>query len=116
MGLSNTIDVTPEFVANNAYTADMSGWDYIIITLVGSSGTRNLTATNDGGAIEGVSDGNSLSALNFTTVSGIKLSDNSAVTSAADGQTKVINSGRYLKIGGSGATASKCIIEFFKVC
>jgi len=115
MGLSITSDVTTEFVRDAGYVCDLSGWDYVIVTLVGPSGTINLTATNDGGAIQGVTDGNSLSALNFTTVQGIKLSDGSAVTVAAAGQTKVINSGRYLKVGGASAAATKAIIEYFKV-
>lgn len=115
MAISNTLDVTTEFNANNGWVCDMSGWDYIVATLVSPSGTISLTATNDGGAIQGVTDGNSLSALNFTTVQGIKLSDGSAVTVAAAGQTKVINSGRYLKIGGASAAATKAIIEYFKV-
>jgi len=115
MSLSNTLDVSTEFNRDNGHVSDMSGWDYAIITLVSPSGTISLTATNDGGGITGVTDGNSLSALNFTAVQGIKLSDGSAVTVAAAGQTKVINSGRYLKVGGASAAATKAIIEYFKV-
>lgn len=115
MALSNTLEVTTEFNRDNGWVADMSGWDYVVITLVGPSGTINLTATNDGGGINGVTEGNSLSALNFTAVQGTKLSDGSAVTVAAAGQTKVQNQGRYLKVGGASAAATKAIIEYNKI-
>jgi len=109
------MDVSVEFNRDNGWIADMSGWDYIVLTLVGSSGTRNITSTSDGGGITGVTDGNSLSALNFTTAQGVKTSDGSSVTVAIDGQTKIQNQGRYLKVGGASAAATKAIVEYFKI-
>jgi hypothetical protein len=109
------MDLTTEFNRDNGWTADMSGWDYLVVTLVGPSGTISLLGTNDGGGINGVSEGNSLAALNFTAVQGVKCSDGSAVTVAAAGQTKIQNQGRYLKIGGASAAATKFLVELFKI-
>lgn len=115
MALSQTIDVTVEFNANNGYVADASGWDYLVWQFVNPTGTVALTATNDGGAIQGVSDGNSTSATNFSTVQAIKLSDGSSTATGAAGLFRVSVVGRYVKYGGASAAADKVIIEYFKI-
>lgn len=115
MALSTYIDGTAKLNADNEITVDMSGWDSMIVHLVGASGTISITASNDGGAIEGVTDGNSLSAINFATVQGVKLSDNSAVSVAVTGLTRVAGVGRYVKLGGASAAATKLIIQLNKI-
>jgi hypothetical protein len=116
MALSLTQDVTGEFNAGNGYTADMSGWDTIVAQFVNPSGTISIAATNDGGAVTGSIEGSGLTAINFQTVQGTKLSDGTAVTSvAAAGLFKVGVVGRYVRFGGASAAATKVIVEFSKI-
>jgi len=116
MALCNTVDITTEFNADNGYVADMSGWDNIVAQFVSPSGTISITATNDGGAVEGTTDGNSSLAANFQTVQATKLSDGTAVTTvAAAGLFRVGVVGRFLKFGGASAAATKVILMYHKV-
>jgi len=115
MGLSITQEVTTEFNAGSGYVADASGWDYLVWQFVGPSGTINLTATNDGGAVTGSTEGNSVTATNFVTVQGTKLSDGTAVTVASAGLIRVGVVGRFVRFAGTTVSATKVIIEFFKI-
>jgi len=116
MALCQTLDVTNEFVAGNGYTIDMSNWDNAVWQFVAPSGTIDTTSSNDGGAIQGSTDGNSKSALNFQTIQVTKLSDGTAVTTvAAAGLFRNGVVGRYVRFGGSGATATKVIVMLHKV-
>lgn len=116
MALSKTFEVTDEFNRNNAYTSDMSGWDSLVIQFVSPSGTINVTATNDDGSITGSVQGNSLTATNFQTAEALELSNNTLVSSISSaGSYKVGVAGRFIKFGGSGAAATKVIVELSKI-
>ena len=116
MALSNIIDVTTRFNADNGFVADLSGWDTLVAQFVGPTGTINITASNDGGDVQGVTDGNSLSATNFQTTNGVKMSDGTTVTAvAAAGSFRVGNVGRFVKFGGASAAATKVIFEYNKI-
>ena len=116
MALCETRDITNEFVAGNGYTIDMSNWDNAVWQFVSPSGTISTTATNDGGAVQGSTDGNSKSALNYQTTQVTKLEDGTAVTAvAAAGLYRHGVIGRYVKFGGSGAAATKVIVMLHKV-
>lgn len=118
MGLSLVRDVTKEFNANNGFVADTSGWDYTIWQFITPSGTINISASNDSGAVEGSLDGNSLTAINFLTVSATALNGLTAVqsvTAATSAMFRVGNVGQFVKFGGSSAAATKVIIQFYKI-
>lgn len=116
MALCQTIDVTNEFNSTNAAIIDMSNWDNAVWQFVNPSGTISTVATNDGGAIQGSTDGNSKSALNFQTIQVTKLSDGTAVTAvAAAGLFRNGVVGRYVKFGGASAAADKVIVMLHKV-
>lgn len=120
MGLSLVRDVTKEFNANNGFVADTSGWDYTIWQFITPSGTINISASNDSGAVEGSFDGNSLTATatNFLTVSATALNGLTAVqsvTAATSAMFRVGNVGQFVKFGGSSAAATKVIIQFYKI-
>lgn len=116
MALCLTMDVTAEFNANNEAIIDMSGWDNAVWQFVSPSGTINTTATNDGGAITGSTEGNSKSSLNYQTIQVTKLSDGTAVTAvAAAGLFRNGVVGRYVKFGGASAAATKVIVMLHKV-
>lgn len=111
--LATTLDETTYFNANNGVVIDSSGWQNVTVQLDGTpSGTINLTGTNDAGAITGVSDGNPLTAINFTAIQATDISSGTAVTAIAGaGNFKIINPPKFIKIGGaSAATTGKLIV------
>ena len=116
MALSTTLDVTKQFNANSGYIADFSGWDYCVVQLVSPSGAVSFNTSNDSGAVQGVSDGSSISASNFTAVQGTNLASGSAITSLnATGNVRFGYIGRYLQLTGSSVTATKVILFFTKI-
>ena len=101
----------PVFV-NNAITIDVSNYDYAIVQFVNPTGTINITSTNDGGDMTGITDGNAKTATNFTAIQATKLSDGTAVTAVVTAGLYRINvAGRYLSFGGTGAAATKVVIR-----
>ena len=110
------IDATLDLTTDNSVVIELSNWDYAVIQAVSPTGTINLTATNDSGAVQGVSDGSWKTATNFQTIQATKLSDGTTVTAiAASGLYRVGVVGRYLKIGGVSASASSLIIMLAKI-
>ena len=94
----------------------MSNYDYAVIQMVNPSGTIALTATNNSGAVQGVSDGSIDTAANYVTVQATKLADGTAATSlAAAGLYRVGVVGRYVKLGGASAAADKVLVMLAKI-
>ncbi len=114
--ISQYLDVTAAFNAANGYVQDLSNWDYCVFQFVNPSGTISITATNDGGAIQGETLGSAATATNFQTIQAAKLADGTAVTSvAAAGLYRVGVVGRYLKLGGASAAADKVFLMMAKI-
>lgn len=117
MALQDVQDLTDDFNANSIATVDIGGWNEAVVQLVTPTGTVNFTTSSDSGAITGVSDGNATSAINFTAVTGTNLANATGVTSlAASGQVKFSGIGRYLRLAGTGVTATKVLLRLFKTC
>jgi|SRR6185437_11438563 len=114
--LSEVLDITAQFKADTLYTLDLSNWDYAVIQLVMSAGTITFNATNDGGGVTGVTDGNSRSVGNLIAVQVTNLNTGTAVTSAtASGLYRAGVVGRYLQLTGAAATASKILVYLSKI-
>jgi hypothetical protein len=114
--LAQYLDLSLELNKNNFAIVELSNWDYCVIQVVNPSGTINLTATNDSGAVQGQTDGNYKLSTNYTTIQATKLSDGTDVTALATaGQYRVDVVGRYLKIGGASAAATKLLIMLAKI-
>lgn len=114
--LNQILDLTAAFNAENEIVQDLSNYDYCVFQFVNPSGTISITATNDSGAIQGTTDGNSTTATNFQTIQATKLADGTAVTSvAAAGLYRVNVVGKYLKLGGASAAADKLILMLAKI-
>ena len=118
MAVQQILDVTTDVNNNDLCTIDIGGWDFAVVQLVSPTGTFSFLTSNDSGAIMGVSDGNALSATNFTAVTGTKLSDASAVTTlAASGMVKFSGIGQYLRISGAAAAqVTKALVRLCKIC
>lgn len=111
--LSQLIDVTNDFNANNGVKLDVSQWQYCTIQFTSTtSGTINITGTNDPNAVQGVSDGGGVESTNYSAIQANKLSDGSAVTSiSAAGLYKITVGTKFIQIGGaSAATAGKVLV------
>jgi len=111
--LSYSRDITDELNANHSVNLDVSEWQNLTIHLSGSvTGTINVLGTNDSGAVQSVSDGNSVSAANFTAIQGTNLASGATVTAvAAAGNFKFVIGTKFIQIGGTNAaTSGKCII------
>jgi hypothetical protein len=114
--LNTYLDVTEEFNAANGVVIDTSGWDYSVWQFVAPTGTISITATNDGGDLQGTRDGSPTNATNFVTVSATRLSDNTLVTAvAAAGLFKLTGLGRYVRFAGASAAATKVIVQLSQI-
>ena len=112
--LSQSLDITDVFNANNGYKMDVGEWANVTIHVSGSiTGTINITGTNDAGAIQAVTDGNATSSANYTAIQATKLADGTAVTAiAAAGNYKIVVGTKFIQIGGTNAAVSGKVIVF----
>lgn len=116
MALQQILDVTTTLNSSalNEVKLDVGGYDYAIVQVVTPAGTLSFTTTNDGGAVQGASDGNATSSINYVAVQGTNLASGAAVSSlAASGLVRFGYIGQYLRL--SGTTVSKCIVRLFKI-
>ncbi len=116
MALSLTQDVTQEFNQDGFYIADASNWDLLVWQFVNPDGTIDILASNDSGAIQGVTDGFALTSINYTSIEATDLSATATpVTSvAASGLYRTTHVGQFVKFGGEGAVADKVIVQYHK--
>ncbi len=112
--LSQIIDITSDLNSLHSVNLDVSQWQNATIHLSGNvTGTIDVKGTNDAGAIQGVSDGNAVSAANFTAIQGTNLATGATITGvAAAGNFKFVVSTKFIQIGGSNAATSGKIYVF----
>lgn len=114
--VNRTQDVTLLFNSTGVYNMDVGEWDYIIVQLVGPTGTVTFNASNDGGGVTGETDGNATSAINFTAVQATSLATGTAATTtAAAGMFKIQVPGKYLQLSSPGQTATKVLVYCAKI-
>jgi hypothetical protein len=111
-----TIDATTSFNATNTYQIEVSGWENVIIQMVGPSGTIALQGSNDGGAQTGTIEDSPQTATNFTTIVATKMLDGTTTSNLATaGLYKLSQPCKYLKFGGAAAAATKVLVFLSKV-
>ena len=117
MAVSTIIDVTRDFNADALVKLDVSGWDYIVVQLVSPTGTVTFSSTNDSGAVQGVSDGNASTAINFIATQGTNLNSGAATTTlAASGLVRFASIGSFLQLSGADlVTCTKILIQLYKI-
>lgn len=113
MGLNRTKDVTNEFNSKGFINIDVGMWDQVVVQFVGG-GSVSFNATNDAGAITGVTDGNALSAKNFTAVQGTNEATGTAGTSGTAGTYKFPVTARFLQLTG-GAPVVEMLVMMYKI-
>ena len=112
--ISQSIDYTTEFNANNGIKIDVANWQNVVVHVSGTiSGTVNVTGTNDGGAITGSTGNSPTSSLNYTAIQVTNMATGAAATAiAAAGNYKVINLTQYIQVGGASAATTGKVIVF----
>lgn len=117
MATQRVIDVTSDLNDNVICTLDVGGYDFAEVQLVSPTGTFSFFTSNDAGAITGVSDGNNVTATNFTAVSGINLATaGAAATLATSGIIKFPNLGQFLRITApGGAQVTSAFVRLYKI-
>lgn len=118
MAVERVLDVTSDINADGRATVDVGSWDKVVVQLITPSATASFTQTTDAGGVTGVSDGSAASALNFTTLSGLLVSDGSAASSIAAGAGNSIEFtrfGTFIRIMGPGLTVAKAFVRLYKI-
>lgn len=116
MALSLTQDVTQEFNQDGFYIADASNWDLLVWQVINPTDNIGFAATNDSGAIQGVTDGFALTSINYIPVQATDLSTGTAVTIGGNGLFRTTHVGQFVKIAGAETlvSADKVIIQYHK--
>lgn len=114
--ISRLVDVTSDFNANAKVQLDVGEWDYIVAQFVSPTGTVTFKATNDGGAVLGVSQGDAKSAINWNVINGLNLATNaSAVNTNASSLFKFNVVGKFIQFESVGQTVGKLLIQYAKI-
>ncbi|MES2382394.1 MAG: hypothetical protein V4538_15210 [Bacteroidota bacterium] len=103
MGLSRPLgDFANEFNSVYKITLDLSGWDRTDINVIPPfSGVINVYGSNDGGAVQGVTQGNATLAINFTPVEVTNLATHAVTNSiSAAGNYRYDVNAQFLRIQG----------------
>lgn len=114
--LAQYLDLTEEATlsGDNSVVIDVSNYDYCLVQPIGVNAA--LSSTIDGGALQGVTDGNSVSATNFISAAAINITNgNSYTATITDGDIgKLEVVGRYVKIDCVGAP-TKLLVMLAKI-
>ena len=114
MAVTRTIDATTSFNAAGAFVFDTSGFTKVNIQLVTPASSISFLTSNDPGAVQGVSDGGSFSAKNFTALTGTNVASATGVTSlATSGDVSFNEFGRFIQL--TGTTAAKILISLTNI-
>jgi hypothetical protein len=119
MALSTILDRTADFNADSLSQIDISGWDWVVVQIIGiPSSAISFKHSNDAGAVQGVTDGNETTAINFVTLQMTDLSSGTGVTTAAGaGLFRAGVAGRFLQLSGTTVTGvTKILIHLSKIC
>lgn len=118
MATSNYLDLTEEFNGNGNVVLDVSLYISGSIYFYGLSATTEFYCTNDGGEEEGTVNGSPLTAIDFQPIRLLDLANNTYdidTGASANAFFQFKNAGKYLKIGTTGVTLDKLIIQLQKI-
>ena len=114
--VSQIIDVTDQYNATQSVTLDVSLWDKISVQIVGTFTDQGISAyaSNDGGAVQSVSDGGPSMAKYFTVIQLRSLYDESLLLDLNQpGIYSTTIRAKYFKLSGAPfdyPTTSKVIV------
>lgn len=106
MALGKNFDVTRDY-KNNIYsiTLDMSGWDKTTINVAAPiAAPISVYGSNNGGAQQGITDGNAQLATAFTPILATNLATGTTATTISSAGNYSVNvNAQYLRLQGGGA-------------
>jgi len=107
MALGYSKDYTQEFNTLYNISLDLSGWDKATIQVTAPmGGTLAIQATNDSGAVQGVTDGNATLATNFSSAQAVNVQTGTATNYIyGAGLYEYEVDARFLKLAGTPAQA-----------
>ncbi len=110
--ISQVIDVTDIFNASNAIVLDTGGNRFMTFYVNTPTGAISFTGTNDGGAVQGESDGSAATATGFVSIGGYNLTAPLTVVTSinATGLIRIDCQCKYIKLAGSSVTLAKLIV------
>jgi hypothetical protein len=113
--ISTSLDLTTPFNANGKANIDLSGWDYVVVNVIGPGGATFFNTTNDANAITGVSEGNAQTAINWQPVAMTNLANGAQATSTSGTGNFKLNVGAKFFQVTSASTATKVLIQLNKI-
>jgi len=116
--ISQTIDWTTEFNAASKLNLDISNWDYIVVQVITPTGAITFNGTNDGGAVQGTSDGSAEDATNWLAMQLLNIGAGTSATSvSASGNFKLNVGTRFFQMDGATGTrtVTKLIVYYTKI-
>lgn len=117
MALNYQFDATNDYKSNiYSITLDMSGWEKTTINVVAPiAAPITVYGSNNGGAAQGITDGNAELAIGFTAIQATNIATATAGTtiSTAGNYTVPINA-RFLRLQGGGANVYKIVFNHWK--
>lgn len=119
MALSTILDLTTDFATDSLTQFDVSGWDWVVVQVVGSpSGAIAFKHSNDSGAVDGAVTGNALTAINFVALQMTDLSSGTGVTTTSGaGLFRAGVVGRFISLSGTSITGvTKILVHLSKIC
>lgn len=120
MAFAKVIDLTDKINSSDSLTCtiDIGSADYIIVE--GASGNNDVSVytSSDGGAVEGVTFGNALSATGFTACFGIDMSVASPVANlitvvTGNNRAKFVNISKYMQFVASDPV-TKLLVRIYQ--
>lgn len=115
--LQRTIDLGNDFAIAQNVKIDVSGWDYVLLQIQTPSASIQFNGSNDAGAVQGITDGNPLTSLNYQPVAATNTATGTTSTSAGgNGIFKFNVVSRFLQfVAAGGTTVGKLIVSLTKI-
>lgn len=119
--VSNIQDQTYAFNLNGSgFKMDISGWENASVHFVGLAGTVSFFASNDAGAITGVSDGGAISSDNYVALAvATTAAPNTLITSGSASTVYILNPvgpirAKFISVQGNDLSADKVLVFLSK--
>lgn len=115
--LQKTIDLSSDFAIAQNVKIDVSGWDYALVQIQNPSATIQFNGSNDAGGVQGITDGNALTSINYQPVAATNTATNTTSTSAgANGIFKFNVVSRFLQfVAAGGTTIGRLVVSLSKI-
>jgi len=117
--LAQYLDLTDEFNANYYCQFETSNYDYAVVQIIGNQDEIYFYSTIDSGALQGATDGNILTSINYAQIVGKNIATGTYIEySPANGMIVRFDIvGRYIRLDGTSfpGLVSKILVMLAKI-